>query len=444
MNRIRLILITCIFLICGCTQSSSSETPPPQPSSFPDLITTTQQPINTAMPSLTASPTSENTDTPTSTVTSTIEPTIRPEAKLSIDCIDVDDNLSPDLEMNGSLVLSGGYQNYFIWNLRSGEQIPLSINAYLDFAPSPDGRLLAYTDLENEGGWIRIVDSSGQLTQSFPLEERWSGVIGWLDDEHLSIMREAEPLYSTIILDLVSGQSEEYLNDYPGAFYYDVPYFYWGQNAYTAASYSPDLERVVYLGLISDSPNVGYVIWDIKAEKIIAEIDTPGNSAFNQPPIWSASGDGFIVAYSEREIKLIGYIPDDELYSITGEGEMTKLTNLSAHFTIGVDIRQYNPSPDGRHIAFWAAGNPPPDLNDRKLELAVLDMETEKVTMYCLEGDFRNGGLPPIWAPSSDQLVVKGLAENGKVRIVIVDINKSVAAAISQDLDLYGWMVTSP
>lgn len=432
------------ILLAGCLQEQIIETATPEVTIISVTATETTFPSPSATPINTRSP-SPQSPTKTSTPTPVPEePTIVPEARLDIRCLQIVEDFPPAVEVSGGIVFSGGYQNYFIWNLESGDHIPLPKNAYLDFSPSPDGRLMAFSELEEEKiGWVRIVTPTGQLERSFPWEDGWFRLIGWLDNEHLMIDREAERLHTTVILDLGSGQAQEYSNDHPNAYYIDAPYKGWGGNSYTAASYSPNLDRAVYLGLSSDSSDVSYIIWDIKEEKIVSEIITPANDAFNQPPIWSASGDGFIVAYSMREIKLIGFIPDDELYWITRDGEITRLTNLSAHFAIGTDIRNYNPSPDGRYIAFWLAGNPPAEYHDRIMELAVLDLQTEEVTSYCVKGDFRQGGLQPIWSPNSKQLLIESESNNGKTDILLVDIERGVAVKITEELQPFGWLATS-
>jgi hypothetical protein len=262
----------------------------------------------------------------------------------------------------------------------------------------------------------------------------------------LLIDQENEPLHSTIILNPRTGKVQEFASDYPGIYSIDAPYRKWGRYAFTATVYDSALTRVVYLANLPDTPSskLNYAIWDLQANNMIADLELIAWSVVEHDPVWSPTGNEFIVAYPESEELDLNHILDEELYSVSRNGEVAKLTNLSAYFRVGVDISHYSWAPDGRYVAFWMEPNPPAGLHDPHMELAVLDMASQEVTLFCIQGDFRHGGWAPVWSPNSQQVMVKILDEAGIGEIAIVDIIHEVAFRVAGDLNPYGWMVTPP
>ena len=343
----------------------------------------------------------------------------------------------------GVLVLGGRYpESDFLWNLASGAQISLPEKAFPDYAVSPNGKWLAFTELGDTDKWIRILTGDGQLSQSIVQESDWFQIIGWLDNERLLIDREAEPLHATVALNPFTGHQLELASNYPENYSIDAPYRRWERYAFTVSVYNSKLNKVVYIGLPDDPLHLSYQILDFKTNEMILEVDTA--DVANQPPILAPDGDKFIVSMPSRKLTLTNYIPDSELYEISFDGLVRKLTHLAEYFEIGVEISQYRWSPNGRFIAFWMEPNPPAGLHDPYMELAVLNMATQEVTLYCVKGDFRDGGWAPIWAPNSQQVMVKILDETGIGQIVIVDIIHEVAFRVAGDLNPYGWIVSPP
>jgi len=347
----------------------------------------------------------------------------------------------------GTLVI-GGYQDEpttYLWNLETGEKIDLP-DRYLDFAVSPDGTRLAFTELGDPDDWIRIVTADGQQ-QSIPQIENWFSINQWLDDENLIIDQTSETIHSSVVLNINSGQAQIFTPNYPDIYLFDIPYVplrEWGGYALSPSVYDPMLTRVVYPANISENwSTLNYVIWDLQSNAMISNLEVNAASVVEHVPVWSPSGNEFIVAYPTRE-DARNYIPDDELYSINRDGLVTKLTNLSAYFTVGVDIRHYSWSPDGHKVAFWMEPNPPAGTHDPQMELAILDLITQQVTLYCIPGDFRDGGWDPIWAQNSQQLLVKSLSAEGTGQLVILDVAHGIAVRIANDKRPYGWMISDP
>jgi WD40 repeat protein len=440
-------LIGIMFLMASCTDMPKSEDTLPQETkaSIPNTIFIS--PASTIAPSTTTAPTKRSTATPlppSTTPSDTNTPSIPPEANLNITCLQVVDDYPVGVVFGGTLVL-GGYQDdpAFLWNLETGEKIDLPDNAFHDFAVSPDGKHLAFTVLGDPDSWIRIIKADGQQ-RSIAQIENWSGINQWLDDENLIIDQTSETIRLSVVLSTTSGQEQKFTPNYPEIYLIDVPYRGWGGFAYTASVLDPLLSRVVYPATISENPlKLNYVIWDLQSSEMISNFEANSNSVIEHGPVWSPSGYEFIVAISTRE-DARNYTPDDELYRINRDGLVVKLTNLSAYFTIGVDIRHYSWSPDGNKVAFWIEPNPSSGTHDPKMELAILDLMTQQVTLYCINGDFRDGGWEPIWAQNSQQLVLKSITEEGVGQVVLVDIGHEVAVKIANELLPYGWMISDP
>jgi WD40 repeat protein len=441
-------LIGIMFLMASCANIPESEATPPQETktSIPNTISIS--PASAIAPSATVALTKRSTDTPlppSPTPSETNTPNIPPEANLMITCLQVVDEYPDSVVFGGTLVI-GGYQDEpttYLWNLETGEKIDLPDRDYGDYAVSPDGTRLAFTELGDPDDWIRIVTADGQQ-QSIPQIENWAYINQWLDDENLIIDQTSETIHSSVVLNINSGQAQIFTPNYPEIYLRDVPYRGWGSYAYTASVFDPMLTRVVYPATISENPlKLNYVIWDLQSSAMISNLELNAASVVEHVPVWSPSGNEFIVAYPTRE-ESRNFIPDDELYSINRDGLVTKLTNLSAYFTVGVDIRHYSWSPDGHKVAFWMEPNPPAGTHDPQMELAILDLITQQVTLYCIPGDFRDGGWDPIWAQNSQQLLVKSLSAKGTGQLVILDVAQGIAVRIANDKRPYGWMISDP
>mgnify|MGYP001125627955 FL=1 len=449
MKKCHLTFLIGIMLLMGsCANIPESEDTPPQETktSIPNTISIS--PASTIAPSATAAPTKRSTDTPlplSPTPSETNTPNIPPEANLIVTCLQVVDEYPDGVVFGGTLVIGGiQYEPDYLWNLETGEKIDLPDRDYGDYAVSPDGTRLAFTELGNPDDWIRIVTADGQQ-QSIPQIENWVYINQWLDDENLIIDQRSESIDSSVVLNIHSGQVQKFTPNYPEIYLRDVPYRGWGGYAYTASVFDPMLTRVVYPAIVPGNPSkLNYVIWDLQSSAMISNLELNAASVVEHVPVWSPSGNEFIVAYPTREDSRY-FIPDDELYSINRDGLVTKLTNLSAYFTVGVNIRRYSWSPDGDKVAFWMQPNPPAGTHDDpQMELAILDLITQQVTLYCIPGDFRDGGWDPIWAQNSQQLLVKSLSAEGTGQLVILDVAQGIAVRIANDKRPYGWMISAP
>jgi hypothetical protein len=402
----------------------------------------------TVTPALTVTPTRPITATPylTPTPTATQTPTIPPEAMLKIQCLEVTQASPPLMTIEGTLVLHG-YRGEpaFLLKLETGDKIilPETSDAIGVFDISPNGQWLAYMLFrEKPERKIFITEADGQIRQTLPWEEAWSSLSGWLDNNRLLIDLEGDRVDSVLVLNPFTGQRKVLLPDYPDIYTIDAPYA-WEEYASTLTAYDPTLTRVVYPGPVYEHPPAmrSYVIWDLPTHQEITKVLSIG--VWDEPPMWSPDGSQFLIAMPQREFTLYGYIPDDELYSVSRDGQITKLTNLSAYYP-GLMISNYSWSPDGRYIAFWMEPNPPPGGLDYNMQLAVLDTVTQEVTLFCIKGDFKRFAWTPIWSPNSQQVMILSRSDDNISKLVLVDVVNSLAVEVAQWVMPGGWMVSTP
>lgn len=446
-------LLICVLLVTGCSkiEDASGATHPSESGSTPwPVVETTVVPTD---PSLTSTSTPSATPTPTRilpSATSTVTPTpaIPPEARLNIQCLSVLPDVPARLNLEGMLTfdVSG-----ITWDLKNEVETPLpepAANWFGLYTYSPNGKWAVTVEFGDKSDKFLVVSADGKVHHSIPIEQGWDGLGPWLNNEMFIFYRDdGKRLWTTVVINPFTGEWREYPSDYPDIYDLDAPR-QWG---WTNSVYDPTLTRVVYLShLPDDLYTSAYVIWDLQSNQPIAQI--PSLTGDAAKPVWSLDGQQFIIAKPQRPVPSSPYdfyIPDDELYSVSRDGEIINLTNLSAYYTGGIDIRGYVWSPDGRYVAFWMAPNPVAEYHDRRLQLAVLDMETQMVTLYCLQVDLRQGDYRPLWSPNSRQLVMKTLEADGTSRLVVVDVAESVAAQIiaGDAKPLYwpdGWMVSEP
>jgi hypothetical protein len=144
------------------------------------------------------------------------------------------------------------------------------------------------------------------------------------------------------------------------------------------------------------------------------------------------------------ENEMIGDIRD--LYSISLEGQITRLTYLTSVFDY-VRERGSRASSDGRYIAFWLWAYP---YKDNFTYLSVLDTTTGKITDTCIPGYLQvYYPIPPdpIWSPTGHQLVVEvhdNPDDQDYFCVVLVDLDKGFAAQIAENMMVWDWMLNSP
>ena len=421
---------------------------------LPQTQTYTQYPSSTStiapiLPTQTLSP----------TISSTYIPPVSSDFNLKYQCLEIDPDFPPEAEVTGTLALRHRRDPPLLWNIETDEKIYFRSSetekVWLHDS-TPDGNWLAYETIISdkpapEGKIISktlfISNSDGEQYLSIPWEADWSYTAFWLDNEYLVIPLDGEPLKPVLIMNPFTGEREVYPPDYPDIISVDAP-FDWGESSFTLSVFDPQRTRVVYPSRYEDLEKWSYVIWDIESQETIAEIPFPAQWSY--PPRWSPGGEHFILANMEMENLLKQYYPNDprpgdEFFLISRDGEVAQITNFVEKFDQSINIYHYRWSPDGRYIAFWLDTNEYTDAYEADGELAVLDIRTNQVTIYCIRGEFASGGgEPPVWAPNSQQLLVKSVNEEGESSVVLIDISQGYAVEIIKEYTPIGWIVTPP
>jgi hypothetical protein len=114
---------------------------------------------------------------------------------------------------------------------------------------------------------------------------------------------------------------------------------------------------------------------------------------------------------------------NDELYSISRDGAVTRLTYLTDYHH-SVDIGPFSWSPDMRYIAFWRNGF-----------FALLDLVSHKVINYCIPFDHT---FAPIWSVDGRDVVLWTV--DGKEQVILVDVKDNFVVKLAEDTTTVGWM----
>lgn len=437
-----LILMLVTISISGC---SKPETLPTSNSS--NLIPTTPAffiPTSKSTMTLTLKPTSSSTPLPLRP-TATITATLPSAGFLNYKPITITTSLPVDAHPASILILWG----------RKGK------NSYrLDFAPhserdlpphasclstSPDGKWLTYCqDFPDRSAerWLTVESANGQEMKKFSIEKDWDvyRILTWVDNQRLVFNSlEGIPIRPVIVLDPFLGKQQELDPDYP-----DLRPSVSGPSGMnfdfvrSTVVYNPSLNLVVYPQTI---PPDGFfvVLWDRQSKKALAKLRDFGG--FGHYPLWSPDAKQFVIA----AIPQSGVIPNNfrefkqELFLVSRAGQIQQLTHFAESFD-QVKIWDYSWSPDGQRLAFWL--DTEPDPCGAEPDLAVLEMETSKVTSYCISSGSVDT-LPPVWSPDGKYIAAKS-TERGDLRVILVDIEQAWAAQIAEDAVPVGWLVREP
>ncbi|MCI0526210.1 MAG: hypothetical protein L0Y56_01970 [Nitrospira sp.] len=366
-------------------------------------------------------------------------------------CLEIAPQAPQDL--NGVLVLDGDvyYSPSYLLEVSSGHEIQVSPNdePVGSFAVSPGGEWLAYLKhnaSQPSTPYVVLTQSDGKPRYTLISDKPVNGIIGWLDSQRLLLVNyhldPLGPLDPLIVLDLFTGQQQELLPDYPDIDQSYPPIESWGPTVY-----DPTLSLVVYPR--ASGGHFPMVLWNRESEQDIVSLD---NVVFGSVPQWSPDGQYFATVISKSK-------PDEpkpsdqEIFTVSRDGEVTQLTNLSSHYS-KVLIGPFSWSPDGRFIAFWLSVEPEafpdlypdvPVLIDPVRRLAVVDTVTQEITNYCVPGSLT--GLPPSWSPDSQGLLLENSYDRSsspKNHVYVINLVQGLAFQIAENLSPVGWMKSSP
>lgn len=440
--KLKFVFITFGMLLVGCSQQTS-----PAPTTLIPL--TTPIPITPSLIKLTATA----IETPTK-----VSPTGTPEVELRLQdhCLTVTNNL--DNLPEGVLVMRDAISNeLWLLNVRSGKKTILDKTApFLLLAVSPDFKQLAY--LNTKSGPLQISDSRGKILKTIPLEGQWQGVMAWNDLQSLLLAKflpdsVSYPPVNTVLYKLTTGEFTEYKSNYPGLDA-PVPPRRWKNFSQTNAIFNPNFTQVIYP--IGDQNGQPYlVVWDLIHAQELLRLAQGYDIDYGGYPRWLRTRDGFLSGLYPRVIDWNGKTYDNskdglpykggyDLFEISTDGKLKRLTYLSTKFTAGEE--EFSLSPNEDQIAFWLNLNyqPRDERADRKL--SVLNVASGKIENLCFSG----GGNPtsPLWSPDGRYLAVTlrasiaaPLPDKHHSETYLIDLQRGIATKLSDDMDVEAWLM---
>lgn len=433
MKRIIPILVILeIVILWGCSFNTS----PTVEATTPPIEKLTQSPItltSTEIPSSTSRPPTPDTPTQILVTQTSVGETPTPSLEeLHFQCLEVMDKLPPGAVYHGRAVLKGWLPDPgVLMDLATGELITLPKDIY--DVVSPDRTHLAYMDWSDESGNFTLVvtDPNEQDKIVIPWEKDWFSLVQWLDNQRLVIIKESYPLYSTVILNPFTKKQQEIPSNYPDILT-TFQYHYWGDYAYSEAVYDPTLTRVVYM--LESRERDGFILRDLQDGITLGSYQISADD-YGQTPKWSPNGERFAIVISEFNPTMQ---VAQELYTISREGQESRLTYLSNHNSYS-RINEYSWSPDGRYIAFWWTNDP--DYKDGE-QLAILDTQTGEVINYCVPGALHGQAVEPVWSPDGKQVLTEYIPRQNERRFtILVDFTQGFAVKLAEGRTPVGWMV---
>jgi hypothetical protein len=351
----------------------------------PSEPTSTMPALPMASPSPTTPPTTGIQLTPTLTVAS--------------QCIAIEDKAPNDLPRSG--VWLRNEATPYLENVDgSGDKlVPLKGGGLFstrpgDAAVSPNGKYVAYIDQYHDPvvqyqptqRILRVIDSSGHSLQMDFWKQDWQDIIGWLDNDRLSLFTSNDGI---ITLNPFSGKWEKFPEP---AWMIDQGYL--GENyrfrydpyagRYQGPIFSPGLDEVVFPGA------AGGDVKDLQSGELLFRWRITGSPWFDRQTLsWSANG-AVLASWSDAQIEILR---EDNTVSRV---ELPQLP-FNLDWVDGVQV-----SPNGKKVA--VTGITYSTLGSSRRFLVYDETRSE---LYFLCTDKHGLGNTIVWSPDSRFLIVQ-------------------------------------
>jgi len=278
---------------------------------------------------------------------------------------------------------------------------------------------------------LLIISADGIVLNKIPWPS--GGVSGatWLNQEEVIIniagLDQAENKglvpNSLLVLDPSTQGTRILKSDFPGLFE-TYPFPYWGEPwGRSLATYNSSLSRVVYLG----EGGYTYILWDLQSQKELKQL-LHGAGA---PPRWAPDGSRFVIsAYLGKQN--LWPQPDDGLYSVDIDGQISKLINLPNQD--GEFVSDYIWSPSGDYLLLLV-GNP----FSNKVKIYILDTLSFRTLDTCFIYQPAIYSAVPIWSPDEEKILLFSNNETGS-DVIMVDLKNKTMQLITKNMEPKGWL----
>lgn len=399
----------------------------------------------TVRPSPTLSQEATPEQSPTTTLLSTVLVSGAQIGTIQSSCLKVASQLPQDIEIPGKILLSHRNDLYWFYGTNR-ETRPLTKNidrkyAYpFDPAVSPDGKWWAYItsrgDLQKR--WIVIEPADSKIDEwaddprIIRVAVTWpEGIFinRWLDPNHLVLIRQTRPIYSTIILNPFTGEENEYrletFENYPQMMDATRMYF-------QSSNLMPDptQQMVVY----PQYDNSFFItLWDLQSKKTLAKLKD--FEKFKHDPLWAGDGQDFVIAVDTKRDD-DAKIRIHDWFQVSRDGMVRQLTDFAPFFSTAISWVASR-SPNDRYLAFELVYKQ--DGQDFSKWL-IMDLGTGTLLNFCIDsgpGASRN----PVWSPDSRYMLFGKIDNQDNEEAILVDLLRVQVYQLEKDRMPVGWTV---
>jgi Tol biopolymer transport system component len=340
-------------------------------------------------------------------------------------------------DVSGLLVLESRKDNQpsFVLDLATGERSELpNLTAYTTVGPSKDGKLI-YFDHVREGWVLRKLKTGTEA----PLDQLGSATpLDWMDDGRLLVAGER-----LLVVDLVSGEAESAISD--SVFARINKRINWSSQL-NWDEYSP--YRIVpsrsldYLAYIANGePGALLVVWDQQLKEEVAWLHW---ADVLSTPQWAPDGKSFVASappFVFYEGSLFKNVADDypyvggvELMQIGVDGSVRRLTTFTTRAQ--AIENSYKWSLSGKWLAFGLELKT--DTNVLR-HVAVLNVRSGNVTVFCFPEDVGEMVGSPVWSPDETKLALTLRGDSLAPMVYLLDVRRGAAKEVGNDSEVVGW-----
>ncbi len=442
-------LLLFLAFLAGCAQVSLSSTP-----AVSELVTLTSE---SPVPVITSTKAVRITPTITLTREKTATPTPTPDFRIRSWCPPTKADWSVLPELSGTIVLAGGKialgdEGLFpasnkkslllFWNTTTDEKIEYQLQereGVYYFVTPPNKQRLAFT-----GGKplsittdVIVLAPQGREETRFSLPDDWT-LFDWLNNEQLLVrqLRDLGENIGLVAINPFTGERQFLPYEFPNIYTREAPI---RKGAWTI--FDPTISFVIYSERLGEHSET--ILWNTKTNE---EITRFSRSDWAK---WSPDGRRLVVVIEERPELFHRH---HEIKLVYPTGEVVRVTNFRENFgDAWIDLPTW--SPDGRYITFWLRT----DLQSENADLAVLDLQTDSVDLYCLGIEpfprsiataiqeysrFQAESAPPVWSPDGKYILVED-KKNGEDSITyLVDTQNHSIIQVAKGARPAGWLVS--